>query len=403
MNPIFKLLLILVFLHLNFHNVLAQGDKLNLDTTISYSPTFFSSYSLKDRHSDPFSSLFSNNPLNFNTSLLKINSSYDTSRVFYVTEKIGNLDYRPSISIPFNSYDKISTKRNIKEYFRKKSLSLDGENTLESGRLIPKIYISESLDRIFGGNFIDLQVNGFVNLDFGAKFQKIENPSIPIRQQRNGGFNYDQQINLNINGKVGEKLKISANFDNNNTFDFQNNLKLDYTGFDEEIVRKIEVGNVSMPVKNSLLRGAQSLFGVKTQLQFGNLSITGILSRQQGKSESIKIDNGFQGREFEILGSNYDRNRHFFLGHFFRNNYEKWLKSIPLVSSGININRVEVYILNRTNNSESLRNFTAFTDLAEGKIIFNENGRKWLNSKKHVVLTIPTRCTEKSCLLLLNF
>ena len=373
MNPIFKLLLIIVFLQINFHNVLAQGDKLNLDTTISYSPTFFSSYSLKDRHSDPFSSLFSNNPLNFNTSLLKINSSYDTSRVFYVTEKIGNLDYRPSISIPFNSYDKISTKRNIKEYFRKKSLSLDGENTLESGRLIPKIYISESLDRIFGGNFIDLQVNGFVNLDFGAKFQKIENPSIPIRQQRNGGFNYDQQINLNINGKVGEKLKISANFDNNNTFDFQNNLKLDYTGFDEEIVRKIEVGNVSMPVKNSLLRGAQSLFGVKTQLQFGNLSITGILSRQQGKSESIKIDNGFQGREFEILGSNYDRNRHFFLGHFFRNNYEKWLKSIPLVSSGININRVEVYILNRTNNSESLRNFAAFTDLGEGKIIFNQN------------------------------
>mgnify|MGYP001373717828 CR=1 FL=1 len=204
MNPIFKLLLIIVFLQLNFHNVLAQGDKINLDTTISYSPTFFSSYSLKDRHSDPFSSLFSNNPLNFNTSLLKINSSYDTSRVFYVTEKIGNLDYRPSISIPFDSYDILSTKRNIKEYFRKKSLSLDGENTLESGRLIPKIYISESLDRIFGGNFIDLQVNGFVNLDFGAKFQKIENPSIPIRQQRNGGFNYDQQINLNINGKVGE-------------------------------------------------------------------------------------------------------------------------------------------------------------------------------------------------------
>ena len=130
MNPIFKLLLIIVFLQLNFHNVLAQGDKINLDTTISYSPTFFSSYSLKDRHSDPFSSLFSNNPLNFNTSLLKINSSYDTSRVFYVTEKIGNLDYRPSISIPFDSYDILSTKRNIKEYFRKKSLSLDGENTL---------------------------------------------------------------------------------------------------------------------------------------------------------------------------------------------------------------------------------------------------------------------------------
>ena len=373
MNSIFKFLLILFLLQVKFIDLISQDNKSVEDSTESYSPNLFSTYSLKDRYSDPFSSLFSNNPLNFNTSLLKIEAKYDTSRVFYVTEKIGDLDYRPSITLPFDSYDKLNTDREIKEYFKKKSISLDGENTLESGRLIPKIYISESLDRIFGGNFIDLQVNGFVNLDFGAKFQKIENPSIPIRQQRNGGFNYDQQINLNINGKVGEKLKISANFDNNNTFDFQNNLKLDYTGFDEEIVRKIEVGNVSMPVKNSLLRGAQSLFGVKTQLQFGNLSITGILSRQQGKSESIKIDNGFQGREFEVLASNYDRNRHFFLGHFFRENYERWLKSIPLVSSGININRVEVYILNRTNNSESLRNFVALTDLAEGKNILSQN------------------------------
>jgi len=373
LNSIFKFLLILLLLQIKFVDLISQDNKSDEDSTKIYSPNLFSTYSIKDRYSDPFSSLFSNNPLNFNTSLLKIEAKYDTSRIFYVTEKIGNLDYRPSITLPFDSYDKLNTDREIKEYFKKKSISLDGENTLESGRLIPKIYISESLDRIFGGNFIDLQVNGFVNLDFGAKFQKIENPSIPIRQQRNGGFNYDQQINLNINGKVGEKLKISANFDNNNTFDFQNNLKLDYTGFDEEIVRKIEVGNVSMPVKNSLLRGAQSLFGVKTQLQFGNLSITGILSRQQGKSESIKIDNGFQGREFEVLASKYDRNRHFFLGHFFRENYERWLKSIPLVSSGININRVEVYILNRTNNSESIRNFVALTDLAEGKNILSQN------------------------------
>ena len=373
MNSIIKFLFILSLFFLNGFNIYSQSSSIKLDSLVNYEPSNFTTYSIKDRFSDPYSSLFSNNAFYLNSKSIELGSIYDTAGVFYLSEKIGNLNYRPSISIPFSRYDNFTTKRDIKEYFKKKSLSLDGDNVLESGRLIPKIYISESLDRIFGGNFIDLQVNGFVNLDFGGKFQKVENPSIPIRQQRNGGFNYDQQINLNINGKVGEKLKIAANFDNNNTFDFQNNLKLDYTGFEEEIISKIEVGNISMPVKNSLLRGAQSLFGLKTQLQFGNLSVTGILSRQQGKSESIKIDNGFQGREFQILGSNYDRNRHFFLGHFFRNNYERWLKSLPLVSSGININRVEIYILNRTNNSESLRNFVAFTDLAEGTKILKPN------------------------------
>ena len=374
MGSNYKYFFICIVLALSNSTLYSQNkeiDTLKVNDTIKYEPSNFSTYTLKDRYSDPYSSLFSNNAYNINSSLIELSSVYDTSGVFYLEEKLGALNYRPSIALPFNSFDRFRTDKNIKEYFRQKSIGLDGENTLQSGRLIPKIYIPESLDRIFGGNFIDLQVNGFVNLDFGGRFQKVENPSIPIRQQRNGGFNYDQQINLNINGKVGEKLKITANFDNNNTFDFQNNLKLDYTGFDEEIIRKIEVGNISMPVKNSLLRGAQSLFGLKTELQFGRLSITGILSRQQGKSESIKIDNGFQGREFEIIASKYDRNRHYFLGHFFRENYEKWLKSLPIVSSGININRVEVYILNRTNNSQALRNFAAFTDLGEGKRILN--------------------------------
>jgi cell surface protein SprA len=298
-------------------------DSLLISDTIKYEPSFFSTFQLKDRYSDPYSNLFSNTAYDINSSILKISSYYDTAKVFFVSEKMGSLYYRPPIGIPFNKFDKYNTDSQIKNYFKEKSIGLDGENTLESGRLIPKIFIPQSLDRIFGGNYIDLQVNGFVNLDFGGRFQRIENPSIPIRQQKNGGFNYDQQINLSIDGKVGEKLKITANFDNNNTFDFQNNLKLDYTGYDEDIIKKIEVGNISMPVRNSLLRGGLSLFGLKTQLQFGRLSLTGILSRQQGKSESIKVKNGFQGREFEIIASDYDENRHFFLGHYFRDNYEK--------------------------------------------------------------------------------
>ena len=188
MSQYFKVFYILVLFYLKYLPLSSQSIDLKEDSIVQYTPSFFSTYSIKDRYSDPYSSLFSNNPFDLNSSLLKLGASYDTARVFYLNEKIGELNFRPSISIPFDSYDTYNTNKEIKEYFKKKSLSLDGENTLESGRLIPKIYISESLDRIFGGNFIDLQVNGFVNLDFGGKFQKIENPSIPIRQQRNGGF-----------------------------------------------------------------------------------------------------------------------------------------------------------------------------------------------------------------------
>ena len=150
MNSFYKFFLILVILQLKFSSLFSQSINFENDSLKQYSPSFFSTYSIKDRYSDPYSSLFSNNPFDLNSSLLKIGASYDTARLFYLNEKIGYLNFRPSISIPFDSYDRFSTEKEIKEYFKKKSLSLDGENVLESGRLIPKIYISESLDRKIG-------------------------------------------------------------------------------------------------------------------------------------------------------------------------------------------------------------------------------------------------------------
>ncbi len=205
-----------------------------------------------------------------------------------------------------------------------------------------------------------------MTLDFGGRFQHVENPAIPIRQQRNGNFEFDQQISLNVVGKIGDKLAVTANFDNNNSFDFQNNIKVEYTGYDHEIIKKIELGNVNLPVNNSLITGSQSLFGLKTQLQFGRLFVTSVVSVQRGSSDAITIESGSQSREFEVRASEYDENRHFFLGHFFRDNYERWLAALPQVFSQLNVTRVEVYVINRTGNTETLRTVGAFMDLGEG-------------------------------------
>src|SRR5690606_36230632 len=124
------------------------------------------------------------------------------------------------------------------------------------------------------------------------------------------------------------------------------------------------------PIQNSLIQGAQNLFGVKTLLQFGKLFMTAVASTQRGQRDEIVIEGGNQGRPFEIQASDYDENRHFFLGHFFRENYENWLRGLPQILSGVNITRVEVYIMNRANNTTTLRNFAAFMDLGEGQRIY---------------------------------
>ncbi len=293
----------------------------------------------------------------------------DRGITYSVYENIGNLDFRPATSMTFQEFNSYNNSQLNKQYFKDRSIGLDGESAVSGRSLIPRLYISPVFDRIFGGSYVDIQPNGFVNLDFGARFQRLDNPAIPRRQQRNGGFNFDQQISMNVVGKVGEKLAITANFDNNNSFDFQNNLKVEYTGYEEDIIKKIEIGNVSMPVSNSLITGAQSLFGIKTELQFGRLWVTAVASQQRGRNETLTIESGFQGREFEVQGSEYDENRHFFLGHFFRDNYERWLATVPQITSGVNVNRVEVYVLNRNNETRTTRNIVAMMDLGEGAVI----------------------------------
>jgi len=341
-----------------------------------YRPSRRPTYRPSDRHGDPFSSPSSSSPLFLrDPNRLQLDLEIDTALNYTIFEKIGDVNYRPATTMTFEEFKKYQERQQLKSYWQSRSKSLDGESPVAGRGLIPKIFISPVLDRIFGGSYVELVPRGFVTLDFGASFQKINNPQIPIRQQRNGGVEFDQQINLSVTGKVGEKLQVTANFDNNNSFDFQNNLKVEYTGFKEDILKKLEIGNVSLPLNNTLIQGSQNLFGIKAQMQFGNLYVTSIASTQRGKTASIEIPGGTngQGRPFEIVASNYDDNRHFFLGHFFRENYRNWIANIPQVISGVNVTRVEVYILNRNNDTQTLRNVVGLTDLAEGKVINNPN------------------------------
>ncbi|WP_421875215.1 cell surface protein SprA [Marinoscillum sp.] len=345
----------------------AKQDTVKRDTIPPYEPSKIPTYQPAYRFGDPFSNRISPSPLQLaDPSSIDLQVDYDSSINYSVYERIGDVNFRPVTTMSFEEYDRYNDQQIQKEYFKQKSAGLDGESAVSGRSLIPRLYISPMFDRLFGGSYVDIQPNGFVNLDFGGRFQRVDNPSIPRRQQRNGGFNFDQQISLNLVGKIGEKLQVTANFDNNNTFDFQNNLKVEYTGYEEDIVKKIEIGNVSMPVTNSLMTGAQSLFGVKTQLQFGKLFVTGVVSRQQGKSDVVTVESGFQGKEFQVRASDYDENKHFFLGQFFRDNYEYWHRNLPQIVSGVNVTRIEVYVINRNNDTKSTREVLGLMDLGEG-------------------------------------
>lgn len=328
-------------------------------------------FSLRDRAVERYAGYFTPyrqriSPLSGKPMIPKIELESD-GQFYILRQQIGNFNYRTPIRAPFEQVQRIRNTELSRNYFRTLSRAADGTDPVKSGRLIPPIKLPPIAERLFGGSTIDIQPNGSILLDLGGKWQRIENPQILLRQQRNGGLFFDQQIQLNMLGKIGSKLNLNFNWDTKSLFQFDNTFLTGYNGQEEDIVQELKAGNVSMPVSNGLITGSQNLFGVKTRLRFGKLWINAIASQSRGTVETMRIRGGAQVRNFEIRADSYDENRHFFLGQFFRHNYEPSLKTIPVITSGVVITRVEAYVTNRNNNTQTLRNIVALLDLGEGE------------------------------------
>ncbi|MEM7036375.1 MAG: cell surface protein SprA, partial [Bacteroidota bacterium] len=300
-------------------------------------------------------------PGNFNTEF-----ELDEDGTGYnIYERVGEVNVRPPSHISMEEYLEWRKENSIRGHWRDRALGANDFS--DGGALAPKFAInSEAFRDIFGGGSVEIRPNGTALLDLGAEFNRSENPSLPIRQQRTANFRFDQQIQLNVVGKIGNKLRLNANWDTQATFDFENQLKLEYTGTEDEILQKIEAGNVSLPLNGSLISGGQNLFGIKVAMKFGPLMMTSIASQQKGKTQNVTATGGAQITEFRKKGNEYDEYRHFFLSHFFRSRYEYALEGRPNINSPITITRVDVWVTN--NNSASTvnnRNAVGFIDLGE--------------------------------------
>lgn len=283
-----------------------------------------------------------------------------------ITEKAGKrIDYRVPQALTFNEYSSIQNASVRRSILRDYENLQDGKSAVSGRGLKPLLEKNPVVDRIFGGSLPDLKPNGFVTLDFQLIRQFIDNPFLPLIQRKQTLFNFNEQININFNGKIGDKFGVLTNLDTKAAFNFENQLKLNFKNQPEDILQKVEGGNISMPVKSQLIPGVQNLMGVKAAFRFGKLDVTAVVAQQRSRTESIVLNGGSQSRTFEVRCDNYDENRHFFLAQFFRDNYEKSLRNLPLVLSNVRITRLEVYVTNRTNSIESMRNLTAFTDLGE--------------------------------------
>lgn len=304
---------------------------------------------------------------------LKQEAEYnDTTGYYIIGSKIGDSYINAPIFMTPEEYRRWSERKAMQRYFKEKNAEVYEAKGKEKFDFTDMHFDLGPAEKIFGPGGVRIKTQGTTELKFGATLKNIDNPSLPIRNRKTTTIDFDEKININVNGKVGDKVNMNLNYNTDATFDFDaQNLKLKYEGKEDEIIKLVEAGNISFPSNSSLVKGASSLFGLRTDLQFGKLKLQLAASQKKTNTQSVSSKGGKQYTTFEIDVADYEENRHFFLSQYFRSRYDDGMKTLPNITTGININRVEIWVTNKTGTTTNTRDIIALTDIGENNSVSN--------------------------------
>lgn len=295
---------------------------------------------------------------------------------YTITTRLGKSKLETPMTLTPEEYSSWHMRESSQNYFREKNRT-EFENATGKNKFdfTDMHFDLGPAEKIFGPGGVRIKTQGNAEMKIGYSMQTIDNPSLPERSRSTNSFDFDEKINLNVKGSVGDKMNLDFNYNTEATFSYDaQKLNLKYEGKEDEVVKLIEAGNVSFGTNSGLIKGASSLFGVRADFQFGKLSLQTVISQKTSSTTTVSSKGGTQLTTFEIEIAEYDENRHFFLAHYFRDNYDRSMAQLPTVISGITINRVEVWITNKTSDYTNPRNIVAFTDIGESRHISND---KW--------------------------
>jgi cell surface protein SprA len=340
-----------------------EDDFLNWPDTSANPDTI--RYPLSDRYGDSYTYPSRNSFDLKDTSFVKRSIIYDPkTKQYYIEEKIGSHYYRSPASFSMKDFLDMQGKRDEDNYFRKRASLLTDLN--KRSYKPPFDFSKDWINRITGMGKVNIKPSGYVDISAGYQGQNIKNPALPERARKNGGLDFNENAQFQVDANIGDKIHLPINYNTLSDFNYENQLKLDYHGKDDEILKEFQAGNVNFTTKSTLIPGAQSLFGVKSKLQFGKLFVTTVLANQRSQRQTLGMQGGAATQSFKVKASDYEENRHFLLAQYFRNNYNKTMKQLPIVNSAVQILRMEVWVTNRTGITTNTRDVVALMDLGEG-------------------------------------
>ena len=290
----------------------------------------------------------------------------DTIDRYVLGTKMGGTWLSAPVMMSPQEYLKYSEKGIMHDFFRKKNSEIYEQKGKDKFDFSDMHFDLGPAEKIFGPGGVRIKTQGTAELKMGATMKSTDNPSLPVRNRKTTTVDFDEKVNLNLTGKVGDKVNLGLNYNTDATFDFDSqNMKLKYDGKEDEIIKLVEAGNVSFPSNSSLVTGASALFGLRTDMQFGKLKLQTVVSQKKSNSKSVSSKGGAQFTPFEIDVADYEENKHFFLANFFHDNYDDAMSTLPTIKNGVNITRVEIWVTNKSGQTSNTRNIVALPMLGD--------------------------------------
>ncbi|MBN1633952.1 MAG: cell surface protein SprA [Ignavibacteria bacterium] len=259
-------------------------------------------------------------------SMIKSEIKFDSTGLVIVTRTFAGTDISEPKLLSLEDYlAEISRRNQDIEFDKLVSEKFKGQTADDLEKLFEKITditipLPFKTETIFGPPTINLRINGTV--DITASYESIKSDQLQLSNLTGdqNNINFKQDLQITAKGTVGDKLTIDADWNTQRTFDFENQLKLKYTGYPDEVISLIEAGNVSMDTKSSLIQSSQALFGVKGEFKLGPLTLTSIFSQKKSKKEEKTFSGGTSQQDFQLSVYDYSDN-HYFLDTLYKSSF----------------------------------------------------------------------------------
>ena len=143
---------------------------------------------------------------------LEQKAEYNDSLDCYIFgSKIGDSYINAPIMMTPEEYRKWSEKKALSKFFRDKNDEIYKAKGKEKFDFSDMHFDLGPAEKIFGPGGVRIKTQGTAELKFGATMKSIDNPSLPIRNRKTTTMDFDEKINLNVNGRVGDKVNMNIN------------------------------------------------------------------------------------------------------------------------------------------------------------------------------------------------